>query len=533
MSVTVEDLLKLPSMQGAEVVGGHRGLSKIVSSISVLETPDPKIFVDGFFPDNNFLGGEIVLTGFLNAQTDVDLQCRVVEELAAGGEIGLILYYVGLYMPSVDRRLIELADSLDFVLIRMPQRGATALRYSEVLTDVNERLFRDRAENTSFVAEIIERVSRLPSHLRTVGTVLEMLSDRITASVVLTDADHNILNLISWPRSLEETIKNKVEELKEYPTAGDGTPFSLSDNSYIYRLILEDDSPGSMELLVIKQDSNLEPQLLAQAGDIARIGLNLWGQGYSSVVVKELIRAIIQDDSIRMRRLGEIFHVDVASIHDMWILQSGAPDFQEKLARKKTELKEIIESFPFSSIHDFYEDTYLIFTQTPKHPSESENFGKALDDLLKSIDENFTLTHCSGKNNTAEVRKSYLTHKNYLSDAIQIFPLKRSFRYGEILFASECRALVENDKKETSRLKETLALLEGVSGEDITLPETLSVYLLDADSGITRTAELLFIHQNTVKYRLGRITELLGYKPNSMPESISLYRAVAVRRLVK
>ena len=40
MSIMVSDLLKLPSLRQAEVVGGHRGLNKIVSSISVLEGTD-------------------------------------------------------------------------------------------------------------------------------------------------------------------------------------------------------------------------------------------------------------------------------------------------------------------------------------------------------------------------------------------------------------------------------------------------------------------------------------------------------------
>ena len=37
MSITVADVLKLPSMRGAQVIGGKKGLSRIVSSISVLE----------------------------------------------------------------------------------------------------------------------------------------------------------------------------------------------------------------------------------------------------------------------------------------------------------------------------------------------------------------------------------------------------------------------------------------------------------------------------------------------------------------
>ena len=41
MSVTVADLLKLPSLRQAKVIGGAKGLGKTVSSISVLESVDP------------------------------------------------------------------------------------------------------------------------------------------------------------------------------------------------------------------------------------------------------------------------------------------------------------------------------------------------------------------------------------------------------------------------------------------------------------------------------------------------------------
>lgn len=47
------------------------------------------------------------------------------KDVRHGGEVGIILYYVGLIMPEVDRRLIQLAEELDFVLICMPETSRT------------------------------------------------------------------------------------------------------------------------------------------------------------------------------------------------------------------------------------------------------------------------------------------------------------------------------------------------------------------------------------------------------------------------
>ena len=49
---------------------------------------------------------------------------------------------------------------------------------------------------------------------------------------------------------------------------------------------------------------------------------------------------------------------------------------------------------------------------------------------------------------------------------------------------------------------------------------------------MTETAALLYLHKNTVKYRLQRISDCLGCRPDKMPESALFYRAAAVYRLL-
>ena len=60
MSVTVNDILKLPCMNGAKVVAGEGGLMKPLSSVSVLEYADPSALQEELFHNDEFSGFEIV-----------------------------------------------------------------------------------------------------------------------------------------------------------------------------------------------------------------------------------------------------------------------------------------------------------------------------------------------------------------------------------------------------------------------------------------------------------------------------------------
>ena len=54
MSVTVKNLLKLPSLANAKVIAGKGGLDKIVTAVSVLETMEYKLIDDHDYFNDEF-----------------------------------------------------------------------------------------------------------------------------------------------------------------------------------------------------------------------------------------------------------------------------------------------------------------------------------------------------------------------------------------------------------------------------------------------------------------------------------------------
>ena len=56
--------------------------------------------------------------------------------------------------------------------------------------------------------------------------------------------------------------------------------------------------------------------------------------------------------------------------------------------------------------------------------------------------------------------------------------------------------------------------------------------LLDASSDFKECGERLFVHKNTVKYRISKINEALGYDMTNAAEAYEVYLAMILYRLV-
>ena len=99
-------------------------------------------------------------------------------------EIGIcavVLYYIGIFVPYLDDKLISTADEVNLPLICMPYNRFD-FRYGEAINDVMYAIYRDKQENINFIPEILESISGLPERLRTIRSLLQIISDRFRCS---------------------------------------------------------------------------------------------------------------------------------------------------------------------------------------------------------------------------------------------------------------------------------------------------------------------------------------------------------------
>lgn len=519
MSVTLKQALVLPSLRQATLLAGFDNLDRPITSVNVLEYIGTETLHQQSEPADRFAGGELVLTCFSSIPTNVDAQCECLRALSQVGQAGLVLYYVGSVMPQVDPALVTLAQELDFPLLVMPHR--TELRYSEVIGDVMEAILRDQADNTHLLGDILEHMTLLPEHQRTVDTVLQLLSDRLRATVLLLDGTGQLLGACAWPRGSQADMTDLLIQARQ------------GNADQCCRLTIDPGDAAPMELCLLKAGQPLSNEVQQQAQDVMQLALNLWSLKHAELAIEELVRAILRDEPIKMRRLAALFRLNVASIHCMWMLSPLDPACREEFLRRvPTIASQLLEPHCQAAIAGSYQDFVIVLADNGVFGPEGEALAAQLDEQLKAEGLGAGFVCCQGLENTAQVRAAFLRSSEGLPSAQTIWPTRTVHTLGEIDFALHCKNDLVQDEASVTRCRAVLAPLHS-SSEELPLVDTLAVYLLDADQNIVRCAQQLFLHKNTVKYRYQQITHRLGHTPDKLPELTALYEAVALYRLLE
>lgn len=509
MSLTLEAMLNLPSLKDASVVAGRGALSRTITSISVLEYAEPTVVQNEFFEALEFGGNEIVISALASIADDVEAQKTVVRRLAEAGEVGLILFYLGIFVKDVDPELKRLADELSFALIVMPPLRKD-LRYGDVITEVMEAIV--KGDSINYVSEFLEQISMLPPELRTMKTALRMLRDKTRTSFILSDASSDILEVCTWPRDRETLHRRLLEEGR------------IPSSWWFRKLQVPVNHGRGMSLYAFRESGEpIEETQLREIVDMVHLFLSIWAKDYGEAVISELVSSILKDEPIKMRRLAAMFSINIKELNTMWVVEPGKKDVQ----KLEAAMHRIAGSYVRRPIMDVYEGFVVLFL---KDGMKLSMLKTEMEELLKDI-PGARLVMCGNLETTTDVRKAYLQVMKGLPVVPDLFPNEKAVQFEDIVFINRMQAIVEEGEENIAATLRPLSLLSGceMGGE---LVKTLSTYLLDGGMSTQRTAFLISLHNNTVKYRISRIEEILGYPVDSFPSCIALYEACALKRMI-
>lgn len=523
MAITIRDCLKLQSLSIATVVAGAGGLDKPVESVSVLEWINLNQLQKEFFIQN-----EILISSFYALKDDVNAQVTAIKKLYAMGEVGLILYYVGEILPEIDSKVLDVADALQFPLIKMPEDQMKS-RYSEVIMEITESIFLERAkDHQNFKNAIIDSLSRVPAGMRNVETILRVISDKLKVSLVLTDDAYQEYIVATWPVALNIDI-HKLALTSEK---------GISNESGYYicgkRTLKKSKWSKPHLLFVLPVGMTIPKEDIEDVTEIVSWTADMWHISEAENDKLDFMISLINNDFMRYAKLSKTLNFPVEHIQYMLMMI-----FEKNgdLAHEIREMKEIIRK-SLSDIHHQYIDAAIDHHFLVLARARSEEILKGVDayDFGAYLSEKLSHWHhyagvlIQEKLKAEEISQYFFFAGENIDFLKKIFLQRRIFYKEDLSLLKECMAIMAQGKE---AVEAHIALLEPLMGKayKIDLIHTLGVLVLDADLSVERTAEILFVHKNSVKYRLQKMKDLLGPNFMKFPQILNIYKALVLLRM--
>lgn len=182
-SIALGELLKIPTLAHARVVGGHDGLRRPVRGVNVMEVPD---ILDWVKPD------ELLLTTAYPLRDDPVALDALIPRLAERGLAGIALK-PGRYIKAIPASMIEAADRHGFALIELPPEAS----FNEIINSVLTVILDVQAVRLQRSAAIHDRFTSIALSGGGLRQIAEALADLVGRPVAIVDAD----DIVQWRTS--------------------------------------------------------------------------------------------------------------------------------------------------------------------------------------------------------------------------------------------------------------------------------------------------------------------------------------------
>ena len=249
------------------------------------------------------------------------------------------------------------------------------------------------------------------------------------------------------------------------------------------------------------------------------------------IVRRDLLDALIagEGDSERVRRLARSLHLRLSERYVVVIVRGTerpAEETPEQPLAMRAALRRVVEAArarlkpTAGSLLVGVRHGEVVALYPFGHPAEVEQVREACCALARDLTAHNASVGISGAHHgLAKLAVSYAEAGEAVEIAVGAGIQGRAIAFDEVLIDSIVRSSHHADRI----LEDTIGPLVRYDAEKQSeLVPTLRAYI-DAGFNLTKSAELLCVHPNTVVYRLRRIRELSGRDPHVPDDLLLLY----------
>ena len=548
--VTVRSVMNIPTLCGARVLAGEGGLDREVRAVTVAEIPDISVWLQG----GDFVHSVVwFMKDKGNSPVEQQRMCEWARSLYDAGAACLAIK-TKRYVDRVPQPLLDLGNELDFPIIELPPH----VIQNEVTQCVMNAILED---GILAKKQSVDAFSRLCAELTGGGGLQEAaqcLSEYLSNPVLIEDAEFLCLAAAGAPDGRDDALlearRRPENAARILPQLGAPCPIrtdfsaggrtawqetwaiTARNRTRGYISVLEQSAP------ITENDRGLiETSLGALALGFSQQQSEQEREGWRMRM--QLFEALTapQFDPERTRYLAEVLDLDVRRScialavdlrrggerrggldgHLGFAARCAADFFTPRHCRhlicgsdgQLLVLLDAAGSLPQRSrqlARQLWEHLHQVQPQADIAVGVGSD-GVGLEACRKSCAEAIRVIDC--------VRRFGLAQRVMHFDELGQYALLSTVMHSEEAARSYCGCILGR-------------LLSHAQGERADLLETLRVYL-DSNCSYAETARVLFLHVNTVKYRLRQIEPLLTADLGTQDGRCTVWLALNIYRFLQ
>ncbi|SDI79406.1 PucR family transcriptional regulator [Alteribacillus bidgolensis] len=544
----VEDLFILDVFQDAKILAGHSGLIRNVESMEISETPD----VLHYLAKNSFL----LTTGYAYKDNPREL-CQLISdinELPCAG-MGIKL---GRFIDTLPQEVIDLADKLQFPIIQIP----VSLTLGTVGHQLLGFLWDNKTEELFYAIHVHKKFTdmmmkgyTLQSLIKNLGLYLKcpvlLLSPlgEVTASSVHFQKE----NMKLMQAHVESLFKNSLETYQNNSAITinhpDGSETDITLNvfpvktTHLFPYLLIIFNPEQLHYpsskLAIEQASTVISFTLIKNEAIKQNNRVLKNNFFGSLVDGKI--PLKQEIIHRGKQYNLLENAKYLSI--LCKVDNNSENYFQQSDEVLNQTYDFLYDYLEIAITKlgiqnifFIKDTYFVillqFT-SPFDDTLKDSIRTSLEEFQKEAFDKLKISLSFGignfVNDVTSIPTTYSEAVEAWENGAELFQ-KEFISFYETKQIQELIRLIPKEELQKFYENTLRSLAYPKTKDEEALVKTMVVFL-DNNCEIAITSKKLFVHRNTVKYRIAKCEEILNYSINTPNDSLHLRMALLMRSM--
>lgn len=517
MGIPLKNLLKIGGLRECTVVAGHRGIDRLITNVTIMEVPDIVKWLKG---------NELLLTSLYPIKDDLNAQIELIEKLYEVGTTALAVKPIR-FVNSIPLEMKKKADQYGITLLEIPE----TISYLDILSPAMNAIFNEKV----VLQEDLEHATRLLNEISISNSdfnhFIETLSSLTKSKVCLeshvpfiqvSPQEDCLLPMTSGQLKELEVIQRPVRMLRKNcdqldescivaPISIDGVLYgTITCWNYHFEfmevdLAIQEKAASLLSLEFLRKKVRYEIE-----------------QQYKNNFLQDLLFNQVMNIQDLVER-GKTYGFQESESYLCIIVVEKEKSDKDIFTKRMNQIEALTKGgAPQIIIGTIRNSLILLVPRKKRAAQELKKLIERFQTLIEQIvHERLRLGYGSAYTGVRGIRKSFSEAEKAITLGAKLWNVKSIIHFSN-LGVYRLISLIEDSNELESYYEESMKKLVSYDKEsELNLIETLELYFVCNES-LKKTADQLFIHVNTLKYRLQKIKQITGLSLQNSEDKLML-----------